>query len=301
METVIAGASGFLGTHLTTALRERGHTVTRLVRRPPTAGDESRWDPAGGEIDQSVIDAADVVVCLSGSPLLGNPHSKKWQRALAESRVSSTRTLADAIARSQRDGNSTTYLAGNGISYYGDHGEHPVTEESEPNSDAMLPSITRLWQAATTPAADAGARVCLLRTAPVMDRASGPMQLLRPMFRLFLGARLADGRQYFPVISLRDWVGSVVHLAESRTSEGPYNLCCPVTPTNAEFTAAFADAMGRKAFLAAPEFVLQRAAGPMAPELLESRNTEPARLVAEGYEFADTDVRDVVATGLAKP
>ena len=34
LDVVIAGASGFLGSHLSEELRGRGHTVTALVRRP---------------------------------------------------------------------------------------------------------------------------------------------------------------------------------------------------------------------------------------------------------------------------
>ena len=37
LNVVIAGASGFLGSHLSDELRGRGHTVTALVRRPTTA------------------------------------------------------------------------------------------------------------------------------------------------------------------------------------------------------------------------------------------------------------------------
>ena len=44
MEIVIAGASGFLGSHLSETLRGRGHHVTPLVRREAGPG-ESRWDP----------------------------------------------------------------------------------------------------------------------------------------------------------------------------------------------------------------------------------------------------------------
>ena len=51
MRVVIAGASGFLGTHLSDHLRVHGHEVTALVRREPTSARESRWDPSAGEVD----------------------------------------------------------------------------------------------------------------------------------------------------------------------------------------------------------------------------------------------------------
>ncbi|MGZ5400898.1 MAG: TIGR01777 family oxidoreductase [Nocardioides sp.] len=295
MRFVIAGGSGFLGSHLIAHLRSGGHEVTQLVRREPSSPDQSRWQPAEGVIDTGVVAAADVVVNLAGSPTSGNPHSEKWARELRESRVSTTRLLADTIAMT---GGTTDFLAGNGISFYGDHGDEVLTEASDSRGDALLTSVTREWQAAAEPASTAGGRVCVLRTAPVMDAASPPLKQLKLLFKLGLGSKLGDGRQHFPMISLRDWVGAVTHLATDDGASGPFNLCCETTPTNAEFTEALADAVGRKAFLVAPKAVLRIAAGEMAPELLGSVNARPAALIGRGYTFADPDVRSVMAAAL---
>jgi uncharacterized protein (TIGR01777 family) len=299
MHVVIAGSSGFLGTALRRHLADRGHEVTALVRRDAGAG-ESRWDPYADEVDQPLVDSADVVVNLAGSPTAGNPHSKTWARELEESRVTTTRVLAEAVARSHTSGaGSPALLAGNGISYYGDHGDQVLDENADSRGDALLTRVTRVWQAAADPAEKAGARVAVLRTAPVMDRRAAPLKQLLPLFKLGLGARLGDGSQYFPLISLRDWVGAVTHLAEG-DGEGPHNLCCPVTPTNGEFTEALAKALHRRAFLFAPRPVLEAAAGRMAPEVLGSVRAEPAKLLTAGYDFADDDVRDVLAVALQR-
>ena len=174
-----------------------------------------------------------------------------------------------------------------------------MDESSDSRGDALLTSVTREWQEATTPAQEAGARVCVLRTAPVLDRDAPPLQQLRHLFRLGLGARLGSGTQHFPCVSLRDWVGGVSFLVEHDEVTGPVNVCCPSTPTNAEFTSARADAVGRRARLFVPAPVLSVAAGQMSPEVLGSVNAVPRTLLEAGYSFADTDVRDVLATGLA--
>ncbi|WP_166139253.1 TIGR01777 family oxidoreductase [Nocardioides ochotonae] len=299
MHVVIAGSSGFLGTHLRAELERRGHRTTALVRRPASGSGESTWDPGAGTLDRDVVASADVVVNLAGSPTLGNPHSQRWAHELEQSRVRTTQVLARAVAECAGGGRPPAFLAGNGISYYGDHGDQELSEVSDSRGQALLTRVTRVWQAAAQPAIDAGARVVVLRTAPVMDRRAAPLRQLLPLFRAGLGARLGDGRQHMPMCSLRDWVGGVVHAAEHPDLDGPINLTCPEPPTNAEFTRELAAQLHRPALAFVPGPLLRLGAGAMAPELLGSLNVRPARLLDSGYEFHDPDVAAVLATGLA--
>lgn len=290
---VIAGSSGFLGSHLLDELRRRGHDVTPLVRRPARAG-ESTWNPDSGLLDPDLIDSADVVVNLAGSATVGNPHSARWARELRESRVRTTRLLAEAIAESQR---RPAFLAGNAVGWYGDHGSEPVGESADSRGHSLMASVCRDWQEAAQPAVEAGGRVAFLRTSPVFSRDSAPLKQLVPLFAAGLGTRLGDGHQFMPMISLRDWVGGVVHVLEHDVS-GPVNLTCPEPPTNARFTEELARQVHRPAFLVAPSAILRVAAGRLAPELLGSVGARPDVLTASGYAFADPDVEAVLRTAL---
>ena len=296
MRVLLAGSSGFLGTALSDALVARGHAVTALVRRPTSAPDESSWDPYAGTYDRATVEAADVVVNLAGSPTAGNPHSAKWARELRESRVTTTQVLARAIADSER---KPAFLAGNGISFYGDRGDEVLTEESDSRGDALLTTVTRDWQAAADPAIEAGSRVCVLRTSPVMDRRSEPLKQLRLLFKAGLGGKLGGGDNYMPMLSLRDWVGGVVHLAEHASVAGPVNLVCPKPPTNAEFTAELAKQLSRPSFAKVPSAVIKVAGGRMADEILASVNARPAVLEGSGYTFQDRNVAEVLRAGLS--
>jgi uncharacterized protein (TIGR01777 family) len=257
----------------------------------------STWEPASGQYDPHVFEDADAVVGLTGSSLFRNPRSKSWQRELVESRVQPTRLLAEAVAASDR---KPAFLSGNGSSWYGDHGSERVDELADTRGDALLTKVTRAWQEATEPAGSSGARVVVLRTAPIMDRRGGALRLLAPLYQLGLGGRLSHGRQYFPVISLRDWVGAVVHVIDRESVDGPVNLCCPETPTNAEFTSALARQLHRPALLPAPAPLLRGALGPAAPELLRSLDLRPQVLLEAGYPFHDTDVSAVLRAGVER-
>ncbi|HEY6932861.1 MAG TPA: TIGR01777 family oxidoreductase [Marmoricola sp.] len=295
MRILIAGSSGFLGTHLREHLVARGHEVVPLVRRAPGPG-EVQWDPYAGRLDRAAVEAADVVVNLAGAPTLGNPHSKAWARDLRESRVTTTRVLAEAVAASER---KPAFLAQNGVSGYGDHGAEPVTETAELRADSFLGEVARAWQQATEPAVEAGARVCVLRTAVVLDRRSAPLKQQLLQFRAAGGGRLGSGRQYYPVISTRDWVGAAAFLVDHPEVTGPVNLAAPQVPTNTEFTSALAARVHRPAMVHVPAAVLRVTAGRMAPEVLTSVRVVPQVLLDAGHEFADPDIGAMLDTALA--
>lgn len=281
MHFVIAGASGFLGTALTAHLQGEGHEVTRLVRRTAGPG-ESEWDPYAGKVDLDLIESADVVVNLAGVNLAHFPWTKGFQRTFTESRIRTTSTLAEAIAHSMR---KSTFVAQNGIAGYGDRGDAVVTEGTPTDADTFLGRLTIDWAAATTPATEAGARVVILRTAVVLDKRGGALKSMLLPFRLGLGASFGSGKQYFPTISLEDWLNAVTYLATTETSQGAYNVAGPQPVTNKDYTRAVGKALRRPAFLRVPGWPVRLAVGPVAPELLGSIRLEPRRLLDEGFEF----------------
>jgi hypothetical protein len=298
MRVLVAGASGFLGAPLVERLRERDHDVVRLVRRAPAADDESEWDPYSSQVDRGLVQGADAVVNLAASSNKGNPYSRTWAKALLESRVTTTRVLAEAVAGA---GSPPAYLVGVGTSAYGDHGTTPVTEESpDRGGSALLATVVRAWEAAAQPAVGAGGRVVLMRQAPIIDPRNVPTQQLIPLFRCYLGGRVGSGRQYFPVISLAEWLRAVTWLVEGETPSGPYNLCVPSTPTHREFVSALAEQLHRPAPFVVPPALLRWGMGPLYPEVGNSTNLRPAALLREGYQFEDQDVDDVVASALAQ-
>ena len=185
LQIVMAGASGFLGTHLTTQLTSRGHAVVALTRRPTSAPDESTWDPYAGVYDRDVIAGADVVINLAGTPTIGNPHSKRWARELRESRVTTTRVLAEAIADSGADAGVPRRQRHRLVRRPRPGGRHRGVRE--PRRQRCSPRSPGSGRPPPQPAVDAGARVCFLRTAPVMDRRAAPLKQLRLLTKLGLG------------------------------------------------------------------------------------------------------------------
>jgi len=211
--------------------------------------------------------------------------------------VNPTATLARAIASSDR---VPTFVAQNGTSYYGDRGDEELREDSGTAPGSLLTEVTREWQEVTEPATEAGARVVVLRTAPVMHPRALTFRLLRTVFKTGLAGPLGDGRQYFPLISLQDWLRAATFLLERDASAGPYNLSIPEPCTNAEFTEALAEAVHRPARIPVPAFAIRKAAGRLSGELLGSARIVPAGLLQDGFDFDHPDVRSVLAYALRR-
>ena len=297
MKLLLAGASGFLGTAWRDHLARQGHEVVRLVRGEPMSADESRWDPYAGRVDQAVIEDADVVACLSGAPLGHLPWTESYKKTFTDSRVLTTRTLAEAVARS--DG-KPAFLAQNGISGYGDSEDRILTEESPFDSPTFMGRVTRAWTDATGAAEHSGARVVTMRTGVVLGQGGGAFKPLSLLFRAGLGGPVGDGQQYLSTISSTDWVRAATHLAENVASQGAYNLSGPVPLQNAEFSQTLARMLSRPALVRAPAFVIRAALRDVSSELLGSVRVVPRRLEDEGFVFEHRTQEQIIASALGR-
>ena len=284
MQIVAAGVSGFLGGHLVRRLRDGGHEVTRLVRRPATAPDELSWEP--GRADVRLPAGTDVVVNLAGAGVGARRWTAAYKDVIRRSRVDTTATLTRAVAATDPP---PVLLNSSAVGWYGDTGDRVVTEDA-PAGEGFLAEVCRVWEAATTAAEDAGARVVLLRTGMPLAGSGGLLKPLLPLFRLGLGGRLGSGRQYMPWLSLADWLDAVEFLLDRPGITGPVNLVGPAPATNAEFTKALGRALRRPAALLVPAPALRIAVGEFGAEAVAGQRALPAVLTQAGFTFTHPDL-----------
>ena len=110
-----------------------------------------------------------------------------------------------------------------------------------------------------------------------------------------MGGPLGEGRQYWSWITLRDLLGTILHVAATEELVGPVNAVAPAAVRNAEFSAVLGRVLRRPAFVRAPAFAIRLLLGEMGQELLlASARVQPARLVASGYPYRDPDLVDAL-------
>jgi uncharacterized protein (TIGR01777 family) len=291
MRVAVTGASGLVGSALVRSLRGDGHEVVRLVRKEPSGADEARWDPFGA-IDAKALDGVDAVVHLAGAGIGDHRWTESYKRQIRDSRVVGTRNLAETLA-----GLATkprVLVSASGMNFYGDTGDR-ATDETAPAGTGFLADLARDWEAAAAPAADAGIRVVHPRSGHVLAKDGGLIGRLLPLFKLGLGGKLGNGRQWMSWISRDDHIAALRFLIDGDLA-GPVNLTAPYPVTNAEFTRALGRAVGRPAIFTVPPFALRVALDGLADEgaLIDLRIV-PGLLTSAGFAFRHPELDGALA------
>ena len=291
----IAGSSGLIGSALVSALRAADHRVLRIVRRAPSHGDELHWNPDTGDFDPSGLEGVDAVINLCGVNVGEKRWSGSFKQSLRDSRIGPTEVIAAAVA----DAGVPTLINASAVGYYGNTGSR-VVDETAPAGGGFLSRLCLDWEAAALAAEDSGARVVLARSGLVLSPGGGVLSRLRPLFSFGLGARLGNGRQYMPWISLEDEVRGLLFAINNSDLSGPVNFTGPAPGTNSEFTAALGRALNRPTPLQVPGFALRTLLGEFADEgLLGGQRAIPAALERAGFVFHHNTIGEALAYATA--
>ena len=296
VKVLVAGSSGLIGTALCSRLEREGHEVVRLVRRQPAQG-ELRWDPEAGELEQEALEGIEAVVHLGGRNIAAGRWTATVKAQLRQSRVQTTQLLAAGLA-----GLATpprVLVCASAIGIYGNRRDEELDEESS-TGEGFLAELGRAWEGASAVAAEAGIRVVQARLGLVMSRRGGALAKMLLPFRLGVGGKIGDGRQYVSWISLEDAVAALIYAVENDALRGPVNLTAPQPVTNAELTRTLGRLLRRPTLLPLPAFAAKLLLGELAEEgLLASQRVRPTRLLEAGFEFAHPELEGALRRALA--
>jgi uncharacterized protein len=297
---LVSGVSGPIGAALLPSLRASGWSVVRLVRGVAAGGSPDNaqivWDPAGA-IAPEAVSGFDAVIHLAGESIFGRWTADK-KRKIRDSRVLGTLNVASALARAERK--PKVFVCGSAIGYYGDRGDEALSEQAAPGT-GFLAEVCREWEEAAAAAVQAGIRTAHLRTGIVLSPKGGALGAMLLPFKMGLGGRTGNGRQWMSWIDVQDMVGGIQHILKNEVLRGPVNMVAPEPVTNAEFAKTLASVLGRPAIFPMPAFAAKLAFGEMGEELLlGSQKVEPGKIVGSRYQFRYRELRGSLEGLLAR-
>ncbi len=291
----ITGSSGFVGSRLVIALKDRGYQVIRLLHASKHAlkPDELLWNAQSGLVNPQALSGVDGVIHLAGRSIAAARWTESEKNRLYDSRAAATKQLVKQLLVLEE--RPPVFIGASAVGIYGDCGDK-IVDEAQPAGNDFLSEVARDWENATSPLRDAGVRVAHARLGIVLDPKEGALATMLPLFRWGLGGRLGGGKQYWSWIAIDDVIAGLCWLLENSQASGAYNFVSPQPVTNGEFTKTLARAIGRPAIVPAPKFALRLALGEMADALLlTSCRAVPSKLTSQGFQLQHTELTQYLA------
>lgn len=291
MNVIVTGASGFVGTNLCRLLVSRGDDVTgvgRSERHRLQSHERFKWISADTTVEgrwQESVRDADVIINLAGKNIFGY-WTEKYRSQIYQSRVLTTSNIVSALA----DGREAVLLNASAIGYYGDRGDHSLTE-ADSSGDDFLAKVCIDWEDAALKAQDKGARVVLMRFGVVLGKDGGALEKMVPAFKLFVGGPLGSGMHWFPWIHMDDLLNAALLCMEKSCISGPVNFVAPGTVRHREFASELGRVLNRPSFMPAPGFMIKAIIGELGQTFLSSQRATPDLLNRSGFSFQYGDLR----------
>jgi len=254
MRILITGGTGFIGQELQTHLHALGHQ-TRVLSR------QGGWDIDKGFLVADALDDIDAIVHLAGAGIADKRWSEKRKKELIQSRVASTKLLAEALKT--RNHQVHTFVSASAIGYYGADSGDVLCKEETPAGADFLSACTVAWENAVDEIQ--GLRVVKLRIGLVLGANGGIFPVLARPIRWFAGVILGTGRQGQSWIHIQDLVKMFACALTDEHAHGVYNAVAPNPVTHAEMTKQIASAYHRPIWwLKVPAWALRWVLGEMA-------------------------------------
>ncbi|SFY07908.1 TIGR01777 family oxidoreductase [Pseudomonas sp. NFACC36] len=288
MHILLTGGTGLIGRRLCRHWLEQGHRLTVWSRRPEQVANICGAQVRGIARLEEIEEPVDAVVNLAGAPIADRPWSHKRKMLLWSSRVTLTEVLLAWLERCERK--PRVLVSGSAVGWYGDGGERELTEQSGPVSEDFASQLCIAWEETAQRAEAIGLRVVLVRTGLVLATEGGFLSRLLLPFKLGLGGRIGNGRQWMPWIHIDDQIALIDFLLHRDDASGPYNACAPNPVRNRDFTKALGRVLNRPTVVPMPELVLKVALGELSLLLLGGQRATPVRLQAAGFTFRFTDL-----------
>ncbi|MEM9243629.1 MAG: TIGR01777 family oxidoreductase [Pseudomonadota bacterium] len=290
MKILICGATGLIGSALVKSINSQ-HELTIISR----SVDRSKkifpqlpaytWDVFQQQSD--FVSDFDVIINLAGA----NIGSQRWTRSrkkqIVDSRVISTRCIAEACANSEH---APRILNASAIGIYSAkrNDDNCYTEASAINTDTndFLSTVAQQWETALVTAETAKVSVVKLRFAVVLSKHGGALAKLLPAYKMGLGGKIGSGKQAFSWVSLTDVVRAIQYIIEHPDITGAVNIVAPEIVNQKTFSQTLAKILHRPAFFTMPAFVVKLLFGEMGEALiLDGQRVKDDKLRQHGFHY----------------
>ena len=283
MNILITGGTGFIGSTLCSRLLEEGNNKIVILSRHS----EKIKPPIQAIAELNELkdnDAFDVVINLAGEPIANKRWSDQQKHQIFSSRINTTEKLIAYLETLENK--PKLLISGSAIGYYGIDKTDTVIEEKDNGDNSFSSELCQKWEAVALKAEKLGIRTCLLRTGIVLGKNGGALNKMLLPFKMYLGGRIGNGKQWMSWIHIDDLIGIILHCINHDNLKGAVNGTSPNPVTNQAFTRTLGTVLKRPTIFPMPALVVKLLMGQMGEELLlAGKQIRPKKALNAGYIF----------------
>ncbi len=278
---LIAGGSGLIGRALTSYLSLNGYNVSILSRKKDSKRNAFYWDPESSLIDMKSITDQDFIINLAGASIADKYWTKKQKKILIESRVKSTRLLAESIKNSAT--RPLKIIQASAVGYYGHRPKVLLTENSEAGK-GFLCDLCRDWEKSARLFSEAGIPLSIVRIGIVLSNEGGYLPKMKKILQYGVNPVFGNGRQIVPWVHINDLIKIFGFILTSDKNSGVYNAVSPNPVTTLDLQRSIVHP--RKALtLKTSSWLTKKLLGDFSEVFLNDQSAIPERLLREGFSF----------------
>jgi len=279
MKTVaIAGASGFVGIHLTQFFTQHGYNVSKI----------SRQELSNAELLSQKFNQTDIVINLSGANII-HRWNDEYKKELYHSRIDTTQKIVTAIKNANNK--PQVFISTSAVGIYSN--KQINSEEEYEYGKNFLARLCKTWESEALKAKD-DTRVVIFRFGIVLGKDGGALQSMLMPFKLGLGGTIGNGSQYFSFVHIEDLKNAFKFVVEQEHLSGVFNLGAPKPTTNKGLTKALGKTLHRPTLFPVPHFVLKLIYGEGATVLTDGQSMIPQRLGENGFKFQFQTIEETI-------
>lgn len=278
MKIAIAGSTGFIGKKLTEKFHTLNYDVIPLKRED--------FKPDNNQELIKKIDGCDIVINLAGATI-AKRWTKKYKKILYNSRIETTRILAEAINNLKNK--PKKFISVSAIGIYDNINDH--TENSKNFGDTFLSKICIDWEAE---AQKVHTKVIIPRLSIVLDKNEGAFKKMILPFKFGIGMVFGKGNQYFSFIHIDDLLSAFLYFIDNPDCEGIYNLSTGENIKYSDFARICNTKFKNKILIHIPELFLKKILKEGHIILTQGQSAIPERLKNDNFKFKYLSLEEIL-------
>ncbi|KAB2332016.1 TIGR01777 family oxidoreductase [Bacillus mesophilum] len=296
MKIALAGGTGFVGSYLTEALKQKGHEIFILTRNTQnkTAADQVKYVQwlNDGDAPEKELEGIDAFINLAGESINSGRWSEGRKKRIIKSRTQSAQEVNRILHNLKESPNDV--IQASAIGYYGTSDTKFFTEEVTAAGSDFLAETVYKWEQTAHEGKLPNCRLVFTRFGIILSKNGGALPKMVLPYQFFAGGKLGKGIQWMSWIHIEDVVKAILYCLENKKIDGPVNFTAPNPVQMNEFGKTLGAVLHKPHWLPLPGFAMKMMLGEMSMLMLEGQHVTPKKLLSAGYSFSYPHLKDAL-------